>query len=145
MSWCERMGCGGRWLFRGLALPVHPQWLFCFPYVHAELPSRAPLFATPWAVAHQAPLSMGFSRQEYWGGLPYPPWGDLPSPAITPASPVLADRFFTAEPFPYVRITQNQMCAQNKAWEIVSGYNNSLVALRLRYSCRELSLLVVLR
>ena len=44
------------------------------------------LFATPWTVAHQAPLSMGFSRQEYWSGLPYPPPGDLPNPGIEPVS-----------------------------------------------------------
>ena len=37
-------------------------------------------FVTPWTVAHQAPLSMGFSRQEYWSGLPFPPPGDLPNP-----------------------------------------------------------------
>ena len=52
----------------------------------------------PWTVAHQAPLSMGFSRQEYWSGLPCPPPGDLPSPEIKPASPALAGRFFTTEP-----------------------------------------------
>ena len=45
------------------------------------------LFATPWTVAHQAPLSMGFSRQEYWSGLPCPPPGDLPDPGIKPTSP----------------------------------------------------------
>ena len=44
------------------------------------------LFATLWTVAHQAPLSMGFSRQEHWRGLPCPPPGDLPDPAIKPAS-----------------------------------------------------------
>ena len=56
------------------------------------------LCATPWTVAHQAPLSMGFSRQEYWGALPFPPPGDLPYPGIKPSSllsPVLAGRFFT--------------------------------------------------
>ena len=42
------------------------------------------LFATPWTVAHQAPLSMGFSRQEYWSGLPFPPPGDLPNTGIKP-------------------------------------------------------------
>ena len=42
---------------------------------------------TPWAVAHQAPLSMGFSRQEIWSGLPCPPPGDLPDPGIEPTSP----------------------------------------------------------
>ena len=56
------------------------------------------LFATPQTVAHQAPMSMGYSRQEYWNGLPFPPQGDLPDPGIKPASPALAGRFFTAEP-----------------------------------------------
>ena len=48
--------------------------------------SRVRLFATPWAIAHQAPLSMGFSKQEYWSGLPCPPPGDLPDPGIEPTS-----------------------------------------------------------
>ena len=51
--------------------------------------SLVQLFMTPWTVAHQAPLSMGFSRQEYWSGLPCPPPGDLPNPGIEPTSPVL--------------------------------------------------------
>ena len=58
-------------------------------------------FETPWTVAHQAPLSMGFSRQEYWSGSPFPSPGDLPDPGIQPTSPVspaLAGRFFTTEP-----------------------------------------------
>ena len=57
--------------------------------------------ATQWAVAHWAPLSMGFSRQEYWGGLPGPPPGDLPVPEIQPASlmsPAFASGFFTTSP-----------------------------------------------
>ena len=56
------------------------------------------LFDTLWTVAHQAPLSMKFSRQEYWSGLPFPPPGDLPDPGIEPASlisPALAGGFFT--------------------------------------------------
>ena len=56
------------------------------------------LFATPWTVAQQAPLSMGFSRQEYWSRLPFPSPGDLPDPGIKPASPALAGVFFTHEP-----------------------------------------------
>ena len=63
--------------------------------------SRVWLFATLWTVARQAPLSMGFSRQEYWRGLPFPPPGDLPSPGIEPAfpaSPASASWFFTTEP-----------------------------------------------
>ena len=58
-------------------------------------------FVTPWAVAHQAPLSMGFSRWEYWRGLPFPPPGDLLDPGIeltTPVAPVLSGRFSTTEP-----------------------------------------------
>ena len=47
--------------------------------------------ATPWTVAHQAPLSMGFSWQEYWSGLPFPPPGDLPGPGIEPATPALEE------------------------------------------------------
>ena len=45
------------------------------------------LFATPWTVVHQAPLSMGFSGQKYWSGLPFPPPGDLHNPGIEPSSP----------------------------------------------------------
>ena len=48
--------------------------------------SRVLLFVTAWTVARQAPLSMGFSRQEYWSGLPFPPPGDLPNPGIKPMS-----------------------------------------------------------
>ena len=53
--------------------------------------------AIPWSIACQASLSMGFSRQEYWSWLPWPPPGDLPNPGIEPSSlrsPVLAGRFF---------------------------------------------------
>ena len=48
-----------------------------------------PTLATPWTVACQAPLAMGFSRQEYWNGLPFPSPGDLPDPGIEPGSPRL--------------------------------------------------------
>ena len=60
--------------------------------------SHVRLFATLWTVAHQAPLSVGFSRQEYWSGLLCPPPGHLPNPGIEPTSlmsPALADWFFT--------------------------------------------------
>ena len=56
---------------------------------------------TSWTVAHQAPLSMGFFRQEYWSGLPFPPPDDLPDPGIKPTSPAslsLTGTFFTTEP-----------------------------------------------
>ena len=64
---------------------------------HALLLSSVRLFATPWTVAYQAPPSMGFSRQEYWSGLPFPSPGDLPNPGIKPVSPTsfaLAGRLF---------------------------------------------------
>ena len=54
-----------------------------------ELLSRVQLSATPWTVAHEAPLSMGFPRQEYWSGVPFPPPGDLPNPGMEPVSPAL--------------------------------------------------------
>ena len=55
-------------------------------------------FATPWTVAHQAPLSMGFSRQEYWRGLPFSSPGDLPDPGIKPRSPALQADTLPSEP-----------------------------------------------
>ena len=69
--------------------------------------SQARLFGTSWTTARQTPLSMGFSRKEYWSGLPCPPLGDLPNPGIksaspttpvSPASPALEGGFFTTEP-----------------------------------------------
>ena len=64
---------------------------YCLDYSRkkVKLLSCVLLFATPWTVAHQAPLSMGFSRQEYWSGLPFPSAGDLPDPGIEPGSPVV--------------------------------------------------------
>ena len=59
--------------------------------------SRVQLFVTPWTVAHHDPLSMGFSMQEHWSGLPFPFPGDLPDPGIKPMSTTLVSRFFTTE------------------------------------------------
>ena len=71
-------------------------------YMHACVPAQLlqsrPLFATLWTIAHRTPLSTGFSRQEYWSRLPYPPPEDLRNPRIKPASlmpPALAGGFFT--------------------------------------------------
>ena len=60
--------------------------------------SRVRLFATPWTVAYQAPPSMGFSRQEYWSGLPFHSPGDLPDPGIEPGSPTFQADALTSEP-----------------------------------------------
>ena len=57
--------------------------------VHAQPLSHVQVFATPWTAARQAPLFTGFSRLEYWSGLPCPPLGDLPNPGIKPTSPAL--------------------------------------------------------
>ena len=66
--------------------------------VKVKLLSRDQLFATPWTVAYQAPPSMGFSRQEYWSGLPFPSPGDLPDPGIKPGSPSFQADALTSEP-----------------------------------------------
>ena len=68
--------------------------------MHACSLSLLQLFTTPWTVAHQAPLFMGFSRQEYWSGLSFPSPGDLPDPVIEPVSSLasaLAGGFLTTE------------------------------------------------
>ena len=67
-------------------------------HVKVKLLSRVHLFATPWTVAYQAPLSMGFSRQEYWSGLPFPSPGDLPNPGIKPRAPALQRDALPSEP-----------------------------------------------
>ena len=70
-------------------------------YTHVFVLSPVQLFVTPWTAARQAPLSMEFSKQEYWSGLPFPSPGNLPNPGAEPvslASAVLAGRFFTTEP-----------------------------------------------
>ena len=82
------------------ALPYWGQCLllFCVP---AQLFSGVRLFASLWTVAHQAPLSMGFSRQESWSGLPCPPPGDLPNPgfeSVCLMALALPSRFFTTTP-----------------------------------------------
>ena len=67
-------------------------------FTHVCLLSCVRLIETPWTVARQAPLSMGFSRQEYWIGLLFPPPGDLADPGIEPASPALVVKFFITDP-----------------------------------------------
>ena len=76
----------------------------------------------PWAVACQNPLPMEFSRQEFWGGMPFPTLWDLPNSAIKPASlasPALAGRFFTTEPVLEVTAKETVIADQRK---IGSGY-----------------------
>ena len=87
------------------------------------------LFATLWSVAHQASLSMGFSRQEYWSGLPCPSPGDLPNPEIEPASllsPALAGRFFTTS-----------ATWEALIWRIKIGKTNPCIRSQTRVLCLE--------
>ena len=65
---------------------------------YAQSLSHVQLFVTQWTVARQAPLSMGFLRQEYWSGLPCPSPGDLPNPGIEPSSPALQVDSLPSEP-----------------------------------------------
>ena len=73
-------------------------WVWALSHIlYTHLPSCGQLFVTPWTVAHPGPLSMEFSRQEYWSGLTFPSPRDLPDPEIklaSPASPALAGGFF---------------------------------------------------
>ena len=92
---------------------VHACMLSCFSCIQ--------LFVTPWTVAFQAPLPMGFSRQEYWSGLPFPSSEDLPDPGIEPRSlmsPALASGFFTTS------VTWKPMWCQ--ANHLVKGYRPGL-------------------
>ena len=68
------------------------------PHVHTCMLSHVQLFVTSWTRARQAPLSMGFSRQEYWSELPFSALGDLPNPGIEPKTPALAGGLFITEP-----------------------------------------------
>ena len=78
---------GPRFRLQGRAQSQQSPWLEEFTMLSSALFQQStPTFLTPWPVAHQAPLSMGFSRKEYPSGLPYPPPGDLPDSEIEPAS-----------------------------------------------------------
>ena len=74
--------------------PVEPSLLTRSSVCVYQSLSHVRLFATPWTAAHQAPLSMGFSRQQYWNGWPCPPPGDLPDPGIEPTSPTFGQIFY---------------------------------------------------
>ena len=108
--------------------PVLPLLCSLLPPLAYSL-SHVWLFVTPWTTAHQAPLSMGFSRQEYWNGLPFLPPGNPPDPGIkpkSPKSPALVGGFFTTKP-------------SSKRTHPESLYNP-----RLKYLCRSISGCIVL-
>ena len=89
-------------------LPGSAAELFPALKVKVKSLSRVRLSATPWTVAYQAPPSMGFSRQEYWSGVPFPSPGDLPDPGIEPGSPTFQADTLTSEspgkPEPHLKL-----------------------------------------
>ena len=90
------------------------------------------LFVTPWTVAHQAPPSMRFPRQEYWSGLPFPPSGDLPDPGIEPGSPALQADALTSELYSLLSLHQQ-------------AHVKVLYKTQSNYKCQELSVLPLLK
>ena len=104
----------------------------CLPRHHLGIPtnvlkvkvkvkalSRVRVFVTPWTVAHQAPLSMEFSRQEYWSGLPFPSPGDLPDSGIEPRSPALQAEALTSEAPGKPLVDINYTTEQTKACDFL--------------------------
>ena len=91
---------------------AHPGEIY-EPFVHVCMLSRVRLYETPWTVAGQVPLSMGFPKQEYWSRLSFPPSEDLTDPGIelsSPASPTLAGRFLTTLPTGKPLISPSDIC-----------------------------------
>ena len=100
-SLCQTLHCSN-WPFWGF-LFLFTQCFLAEVYssdtkVKVKSLSHVRLFLTPWTVAYQVPPSVGFSRQEYWSGLPFPSPGDLPNPGIEPRSPVLQTDSLPSEP-----------------------------------------------
>ena len=83
--------------------PTAESFLKRVKYSEVKSHSHVQLFATPWTVAHQALPSMGFSRQEYWSGLPFPSPGDVPNPGIEPRSLALQADALTSAPPRFIR------------------------------------------
>ena len=104
VAWCRELKSGALWQprrvggSRGRGHIYTYGWLMLM-YGRREVKSlsRVRLFATPWTIAYQAP-TMGFSRQEYWSGLPFPSLEDLPNPGIEPRSPALQADALPSEP-----------------------------------------------
>ena len=88
LACCSPWGCKDSDTTERMNWTEHLILLLCF-YGSGLVGKSCPTLATPWTVACQAPLSMGFSRQEYWSGLPFPSPGNLPNPRIKPRSPAL--------------------------------------------------------
>ena len=103
--------------------------------LHAQSLQSCPTLCNPRTVAHQAPLSMGFSRQEYWSGLPCPSPEDLPNPEIEPASLALAGKFFTT--------SATRLRKETRNWKVLRT-GDSQGDGRVNYSLHAHSALVTL-
>ena len=86
-------------------MPKGSHWLVYFEVIKGESVNHSvvPDFATPWTVAFQASLSLGFSRQEYWSGLPFSSPGDLPNPGIKLKSPTLQADSLPSQPYKFFK------------------------------------------
>ena len=93
---------------RDITLPTK----VCLVKVKVKSLSHVQLFGNPWTVAYQAPPSMGFSRQEYWSGLPFPSPGDVPDPGIKLRSPAFQADALTSEP----PGKQSYGCCSSQVW-----------------------------
>ena len=98
-------------------------YICIYIYTHVHVLSHVQLFETPWTVARQAPLSMGFSRQEHWSGLPCPPPGDLPHPGNEPGSPALQADSLLLNLIGKLTLSHSP---RNKFWEKMAGKVRSL-------------------
>ena len=101
----------------------------CTLYYGGGLVTKScPTIATPWTVAHQAPLSIGFSRQEYWSGLPFLSPGNLPDPGIEPASPALQAGSLLTELLEKPWLGGGEIYCGEGLWEGEAGQNVGLMA-----------------
>ena len=132
------------WTFRFLGAwkAAFDEKVFLSPHVENRF-----LGACVCALALQAPLSMGFSRQEVWNGLPFPPPGDLPNPGMETESPVLAGRFFITEPprEPHFDITVNLSYKSSTGTPIRVPCVTTVYVLRLKFMKIHLPLCSVAR
>ena len=97
--------------------------------------SRVRLFATPWTVACQAPLSLELSRQEHWSGLPFPPPGDLPNPEIKPANPVSPALQLDSIPPQPLQNTLETLGKASTAWQEISQPRKIPLSLGVSWTC----------
>ena len=105
--------------------------------VKVKLLSRVRLFGTLWTVARHAPLSMGFSGQEYWSGLPFPSPEDLPDPGIEPKSPALQAAALPSEPLLGMLLEKSEEITPGRTERQSQSKNNAQLWMRLVIEARS--------